>query len=63
MVHHVSALSINPTSWLQRVPVLGSKVIALIMKHMTVQKMIQLVQVEKWHHGIAMVLSVKVGIP
>lgn len=57
------ALLVNPTTGLEACPVLTGEVSALIVDNMVVHQSVDLVKVEEWDHGVAVVLGVVVGIP
>jgi len=56
-------LFVNPSIGLDAFPVLLGKVTALIMDDMVMHESIDLVEIEKGNHGVAVVLGVEVGIP
>ena len=50
MGSHVSCLIVNPASGTQCVPVLGSKVVTLVVDNMLIHEFVQLVKVVEWHY-------------
>lgn len=56
-------LFVDPTATLDGIPVRRSEVLAFVVKDVIVHQSMQLGEVEKWNHGIAVVLCVEVGFP
>jgi hypothetical protein len=56
-------LFVNPTTTLDGIPVRRSEVLAFVVKDVIVHQSMQLGEVEKWNHGVAVVLCVEVGFP
>jgi len=56
-------LLVNPAAGLERCQVLSGEVIVLVVLAIGVHDFVDLVKVEKWDHGVAVVLGMVVGIP
>ena len=56
-------LFVDPTTILDGIPVRRSKVLAFVVKDVIVHQSMQLGEVKKWNHGVAVVLCVEVGFP
>lgn len=60
---HTLVLLVDPSSRFERSPVLSGEMVTFVVEHVRVHEFVDTAQVEKWDHGVAVMLGVVVGVP